>query len=263
MKGGWSGCLEEQHWPAATQLSLAFSQLWTAWYFWLGSIIIIFFFPFKKYEAVGFLPRHTQVGLLRAADFPLGHLILLKKKGKKKKRQLPCDTLSKAQMAPLSPARPSKAVQPHYIPQNYFKRLQMEEQWHLSLANEGPAVTSKGELHSVILIPGYFSADFIPGVSGKMSSLCSVLLLQGWSDSPRVDMEPPESPWDCFNSHTSPGTSRIRAVLFHLSARNCFPWCLALLRREFYCICSTYNCAGPACQVEVWFESDKVLTPEF
>lgn len=89
MKGGWSACLEEQHWPTATQLSLAFSQLWTAWYFWLGSIIIIFFFPFKKYEAVGFLPRHTQVGLLWAADFPLGHLILLKKKGKKKKDNSP------------------------------------------------------------------------------------------------------------------------------------------------------------------------------
>lgn len=39
-----------------------------------------FFFPFKKYEAVGFLPRHTQVGPLLTADFPLGHLILLKKK---------------------------------------------------------------------------------------------------------------------------------------------------------------------------------------
>lgn len=43
-----------------------------------------FFSPFKKYEAVGFLPRHTQVGLLRAADFPLGHLILVKKKIKKR-----------------------------------------------------------------------------------------------------------------------------------------------------------------------------------
>lgn len=75
---------------------------------------------------------------------------------------------------------------------NGFKRLQMEEQWHLSLANEGPAVTSKGELHSVMLIVGYFSADFIPGVSGKMSSLCWVLLLQAWSDSPGVDMEPPK-----------------------------------------------------------------------
>lgn len=95
-------------------------------------------------------------------------------------------------MAPLSPARPSKSVQPHYIPQKGFKRLQMEEQWHLSLANEGPAVTSKGELRSVILIAGYFSADFIPGVSGKMSSLRSVLWLRGWSDSPRVDMEPPQ-----------------------------------------------------------------------
>lgn len=149
-------------------------------------------------------------------------------------------------MAPLSPARPSKSVQPHYIPQKGFKRLQMEEQWHLSLANEGPAVTSKGELRSVILIAGYFSADFIPGVSGKMSSLRSVLWLRGWSDSPRVDMEPPKSPWHCLNSHTSPGTSTVPPLLSHPSARNCLPWCLAFLRREFYCICSTYNCAGPA-----------------
>lgn len=88
--------------------------------------------------------------------------------------------------------------------QNGFKRLQMEEQWHLSLANEGPAVPSKGELHAVMLIAGYFSADFIPGVSGKMSSLCSGLLLQRWSGSPGVDLEPPKSPWDCFNLHTSP-----------------------------------------------------------
>lgn len=129
----------------------------------------------------------------------------------------------------------------------------MEEQWHLSLANEGPAVTSKGELHSVILIAGYFSADFIPGVSGKMSSLCWVLLLRGWSDSPRVDMEPPKSPWDCFPSHTSPGAGRTPALPFHPSTRNCFPWCLAFLRPEFYCICFTYNCAGPAC-VRLRFE---------
>lgn len=43
-----------------------------------------FFFPFKKYEAAGFLPRHTQVGPLLTADFPLGHLILFKKKRRKK-----------------------------------------------------------------------------------------------------------------------------------------------------------------------------------
>lgn len=67
----------------------------------------------------------------------------------------------------------------------------MEEQWHLSLANEGPAVTSKAESHSVILMAGCFSADFIPRVWGKMSSLCWLLLLQGWSDSPRGMWSPP------------------------------------------------------------------------
>lgn len=48
------------------------------------------------------------------------------------------------------------------VPQNGLKT------WHLSLANEGPTVISE-ELLSVILIPGYFSAYFILGVSVKMN----------------------------------------------------------------------------------------------
>jgi len=85
------------------------------------------FFSFKKYEAVGFLPRHTQVGPLLTADFPLGHLILLKKgEGGEKKGQLPHDRPNKAPCA-VPPSHGGCVTPAGVVPQNGLKRLQMEE----------------------------------------------------------------------------------------------------------------------------------------